>query len=118
MFPRALPSPTAVKTMEPRRDHRTADLREVPRQTRETSNRLADDDLRLENQKLRELLAQLSHEFRTALQAVLGYTELLDAQIHGGLNESQRLYVQRIKQSHLHMLGLINAILDDAGASY
>ena len=152
---------TVVKTMEPRREHRTADLRKVRRKGRETSNRFADDDLRLENQQLRELnrdlelrmasrttqlavanrikdellaserkareeaeksdrvksdfLALLSHEFRTLLQAVFGYTELLDAEIHGELNESQRRYVQRIKQSQQHLLGLINTILDRGG---
>jgi len=146
--------------MEPRREHRTADLRKVQRKTRETSNRFADEDLRLENQRLRErnrdlevrlgsrtaqlaatslikdellaserkaredaersnrvksdFLALLSHEFRTPLQAVFGYTELLDADIHGALNKSQRLYVHRIKQSQQHLLGLINTILEFA----
>jgi signal transduction histidine kinase len=146
--------------MEPRREHRTADLSKVRRKARETSNRFADDDLRLENKQLRELnrdlelrmasrtaqlatanrvkdellaserkareeaersnrvksdfLALLSHEFRTPLQAVFGYTELLDAEIHGGLNESQRRYVHRIKQSQQHLLGLINTILEFA----
>ncbi len=104
--------------MDSRRQHRTADSRHVRRKTSETSNRFADDDVRVENEKLRERLALLSHEVRAPLQAVFGYTELLDAQIHGGLNESQRLYVQRIKQSHQHLLGLINEILDESGASY
>jgi signal transduction histidine kinase len=147
-------------TMQPRREHRTADLRKAPRKARETSDRFAEDALRLENQQLQELnrdlelrlasrttqlaatnrikdellarerkaredaemsnlvksdfLALLSHEFRTPLQAVFGYTELLDADIHGTLNESQRLYVHRIKQSQQHLLGLINTILEFA----
>ena len=126
---------TAVKTMESRRQHQAADLRKVRRKTGETSNRFADDDLRLENKQLRELLASerkareeaerssqvksdflalLSHEFRTPLQAVFGYTELLDAEIHGGLNESQRRYVLGIKQSQQHLLGLINTIVRDS----
>ena len=151
---------TAAKTMQPRRQHGTAELRKAPRKTSEASNRFADETLRLENQKLRELnsdlelrlasrtkqltatnrikdellarertareaaetsnlvksdfLALLSHEFRTPLQAVFGYTELLDADIHGELNESQRLYVHRIKQSQQHLLGLINTILEFA----
>ena len=153
------PSPWR-KTMQPRRQHGTAELRKAPRKTSEASNRFADETLRLENQKLRELnsdlelrlasrtkqltatnrikdellarertareaaetsnlvksdfLALLSHEFRTPLQAVFGYTELLDADIHGELNESQRLYVHRIKQSQQHLLGLINTILEFA----
>lgn len=161
MFPeRALDPSAVVKTMEPRREHRTADLRKVRRKASETSNRFADDDLRLENKQLRELnrdlevrmasrsaqlaaanrikdellaserkareeaersnrvksdfLALLSHEFRTPLQAVFGYTELLDAEIHGELNESQHRYVHRIQQSQQHLLGLINTILEFA----
>lgn len=146
--------------MQPRRQHRTAELPKAPRKASETSNRFADEPLRQENQYLRELnhdlelrlasqakqltatnrikddllareqkareeaemsnlvkadfLALLSHEFRTPLQAVFGYTELLDADIHGTLNESQRLYVHRIKQSQQHLLGLINTILEFA----
>jgi signal transduction histidine kinase len=147
-------------TMQPRRQHGTADLRKAPRKAREASNRFGEEALRLENQQLQELnrdlelrlasrttqlaattrtkdellarerkaredaemsnlvksdfLALLSHEFRTPLQAVFGYTELLDADIHGSLNESQRLYVHRIKQSQQHLLGLINTILEFA----
>ena len=121
--------------MEPRHEQGTTDVREVRRKARETGNRVADEDLRLENKQLRELLASerkareeaerssqvksdflalLSHEFRTPLQAVFGYTELLDAEIHGGLNESQRRYVLGIKQSQQHLLGLINTIVRDS----
>jgi signal transduction histidine kinase len=151
---------TAAMTMQPRRQHGTADLRKAPRKVPEVNNRFGEEALRLENQQLQELnrdlelrlasrttqlaattrtkdellarerkaredaemsnlvksdfLALLSHEFRTPLQAVFGYTELLDADIHGTLNESQRLYVQRIKQSQQHLLGLINTILEFA----
>ncbi len=137
-----------------------ADVRGARSKARETSNRFAEEDLRPENQELRELnrdlkrrlasrtaqlaatnrkkdellaserkareeaemsnrvksefLALVSHEFRTPLQAVFGYTELLDAEIHGALNESQRRYVSRIKQSQEHLLGLINTILEFA----
>jgi PAS domain S-box-containing protein len=73
------------------------------REEAERSNRVKSD-----------FLALLSHQFRTPLQAVFGYTELLDAEIHGRLNESQRRYVQRIKQSHQHLLGLIDTMLESA----
>src|SRR4051812_25106244 len=89
-----------------------------------TANRIKDDLLSSErkareeaersNRVKSDFLALLSHEFRTPLQAVFGYTELLDAEIHGGLNESQRRYVHRIKQSQQHLLGLINTILEFA----
>jgi signal transduction histidine kinase len=76
--------------------------------------RKAREDAEMSNLVKSDFLALLSHEFRTPLQAVFGYTELLDADIHGTLNESQRLYVHRIKQSQQHLLGLINTILEFA----
>ena len=146
--------------MDSRLEPGIADLRGAPRKARETSNRFADEDLRLENQQLRELnrdlersvasrtaqlaaanllkdqllaserkareeaetsnrvksdfLALLSHEFRTPLQAIFGYTELLEREIHGPLNDSQRRDLLRIQQSEQHLLGLITAILDFA----
>ena len=61
-----------------------------------------------------EFLTLLSHEFRTPLQAIFGYTELLDRQIHGPLNQAQLRDLHRIQQSQHHMLGLITTILDFA----
>jgi signal transduction histidine kinase len=78
------------------------------------SERKAREEAEMSNLVKSDFLALLSHEFRTPLQAVFGYTELLDADIHGELNESQRLYVHRIKQSQQHLLGLINTILEFA----
>jgi len=112
--------------MEPRQEQRTGNLRGVPRQARETSNRFADDDLRLQNQQLKQMnldlelrlasrtarLEQLSHECRTPLQAIFGYTELLEREIHGPLNEAQHLDLERIQQCQQHLLGLMAAILD------
>jgi signal transduction histidine kinase len=112
--------------MEPRREQGTADLRGAPRKTRATSNRFADDDLRAENRQLNELIRDLeirlasrtaqldllSHEFRTPLQAIFGYTELLEREIHGPLNDAQRRDLLRIQQCQQRLLGLITAILD------
>jgi signal transduction histidine kinase len=128
----ALSIPHASQTMEPRREHRTADPRGTPRRARETSNRFAEEDLRLQNQQLRDslrkasaevedsnrikfdFLALLSHEFRTPLQAIFGYTELLEREIHGPLTEAQRRDLVRIQQSQQHLLGLVTTILDFA----
>ena len=61
-----------------------------------------------------ELFARLSHEFRTPLHAVSGYLEILQQNIHGGLNEEQRNDVDRIHQAQDHLLALVNMILDFA----
>ena len=78
------------------------------------SERKAREEAETANRVKSEFLALLSHEFRTPLQAVFGYTELLECEIHGTLNDAQRRYVQRIQQSQQHLLGVINTILDFA----
>ena len=54
--------------MASRQEHGIPDLRGTPRNARETSNRFADEDLRLENQQLRELNRELERSLasRTA----------------------------------------------------
>jgi signal transduction histidine kinase/CheY-like chemotaxis protein len=54
-------------------------------------------------------LAALSHELRTPLNGVIGMTGLL---IGTPLNADQMTYVQALKQTGAHLLGLINDVLD------
>jgi PAS domain S-box-containing protein len=78
------------------------------------SERKAREEAEAANRAKSDFLALLSHEFRTPLQAIFGYTELLEREIHGPLNEAQRRDLLRIQQSQQHLLGLITAILDFA----
>ena len=78
------------------------------------SERMAREEAEIANRVKSEFLALLSHEFRTPLQAIFGYTELFERQIHGPLNEAQMRDLKRIQQSQLHLLGLITNILDYA----
>jgi two-component system CheB/CheR fusion protein len=54
-------------------------------------------------------LATLSHEFRTPLNGILGYAELLE--IAGPLNSDQLQRVERIKAGSWHLVSLIDDIL-------
>jgi signal transduction histidine kinase len=45
---------------------------------------------------------------------VSGYLEILQQNIHGGLNDEQRKDVERIHQAQEHLLALVNMILDFA----
>jgi signal transduction histidine kinase len=62
------------------------------------------------NRAKSEFLAGMSHELRTPLNGVLGYAQLLA--MEGGLNAQQARGVDTIHQSGLHLLALINDILD------
>ncbi len=59
-----------------------------------------------------EFLANMSHEIRTPINAVVGYTDLLDMEIAGPVTERQREYLERIRASSRHLLGLVNDVLD------
>lgn len=59
-----------------------------------------------------EFLANVSHELRTPLNSILGFSDILSTQLYGNLNQKQEEYVNDIKVSATHLLGMINEILD------
>jgi PAS domain S-box-containing protein len=56
--------------------------------------------------------ASMSHELRTPINAMLGYTALLLDGIYGELTETQRASVQRAHKAAVHLLDLVNDVLD------
>ena len=59
-----------------------------------------------------EFLTSMSHELRTPLHTIIGFSELLDEGFEGPLNEKQKRFVQNIHKDSLHLLDLINDVLD------
>ena len=59
-----------------------------------------------------EFLANISHELRTPLNSILGFADILSAKLYGNLNDKQEEYINDIKASGTHLLGMINEILD------
>ncbi len=59
-----------------------------------------------------EFLANMSHELRTPLNAILGFSEVMLDQVLGPVDDRYIEYAQDIHSSGLHLLALINDILD------
>ena len=59
-----------------------------------------------------EFLANISHELRTPLNAIIGFSEALSMKLFGTLTEKQEEYISDIHVSGLHLLGMINEILE------
>lgn len=63
------------------------------------------------NRAKTEFLANMGHELRTPLNAVLGFAEVLEAEIVGPLNEKQTGYVRDIASSARRLIDVFNQVL-------
>ncbi len=64
------------------------------------------------NRTKSEFLASMSHELRTPLNAIGGYTQLLSLGLGGPVTEEQAQYLERIRQSQEHLMGIITDLLN------
>ncbi len=65
------------------------------------------------NQAKSEFLAMMSHELRTPLNAIIGFSDILQQQTLGPIGSAKyQGYATDINESGLHLLELINDILD------
>ncbi|MFG6486388.1 ATP-binding protein [Roseateles sp. BYS78W] len=80
----------------------------------ERTAELSEAKLRAEaaNQAKGRFLATMSHEFRTPLNAILGFTQLMQMDV--GVPAPQQGRLQLMRDSGLHLLELINDVLDMA----
>lgn len=89
---------------------RERDAAERARVDSELARRAAEEA----NRATARMLATLSHEMRTPLNAIGGYTQLLGAGVRGPVTPAQLEDLQRIRQSQLHLTGVVNSVLRHA----
>ncbi len=87
------------------------DLLELKVQQRTQQLQEARDEAVAANQAKTRFLANMSHDIRTPLNAILGMMDLLD---DGRLDNEQKEMVSTIQTSGKHLLALINDVLDIA----
>ena len=59
-----------------------------------------------------KFLSNVSHELRTPLNSIIGFSQLLQNPALGKLNVKQSEYIKDIQTAGVHLLGMINEILD------
>ncbi len=92
------------KNLEKEVDHRTQELalsRDEERRAREH----AEEASRAKS----EFMANISHELRTPMNAIIGFTDLT---LTTDLHRPQREYLENVHRSGYNLLGIINDILD------
>ncbi len=79
----------------------------------EANLRAARDQAEAANHSKSQFLANMSHELRTPLNAVIGFSDVMKAEMMGSLgSDAYRGYVADINNSATHLLSIINDILD------
>ena len=60
-----------------------------------------------------DFLANMSHELRTPLNAIIGFSEIISQELFGSIgNEKYLEYMKDVHKSSLHLLSIINDVLD------
>lgn len=59
-----------------------------------------------------EFITHISYQFRTPLNSIIGFAEILEHEFFGSLNERQHEYTQGLLEASQHLLTLVNDVID------
>jgi signal transduction histidine kinase len=80
----------------------------------EDALRLAKDAAESANKTKSEFMTRMNHELRTPLTAIIGFSNILLKGRKGPLTPEAQIYAERILDNGMHLLSVINQILDVA----
>jgi len=105
-----------LRTANAEYEHVNDNLVSTNKKLREYQHTLLETNQKLDfaSKAKSDFLANVSHELRTPLNSVLGFTEILQDQLFGPINEKQSEHLAFIYDSGKHLLNVINDILDVA----
>ena len=93
--------------LERRVEQRTCELAEVNQKLRERNT-----EVEKASRMKTEFLARVSHEFRTPLNAIVGFSDLLLEESAGPLGEVYRGFIRNVQDGAQHLTELVNDLLD------
>jgi signal transduction histidine kinase/CheY-like chemotaxis protein len=87
---------------------------ELERKVEERTSEVAEKSRQLEiaSRHKSEFLANMSHELRTPMNAIIGYTEMLQEDARAQQLSTMAPDLEKIQGAARHLLGLINGVLD------
>ncbi|MDB4893512.1 MAG: hypothetical protein JWL61_5367, partial [Gemmatimonadetes bacterium] len=80
----------------------------------EDALRMAKDAAESANKTKSEFMTRMNHELRTPLTAIIGFSNILLKGRKGPLTPEAQIYAERILDNGMHLLSVINQILDVA----